>query len=912
MTVPGSLALAYSLAQFRAHKGQYLLAVVAIAVGVALALAIHLVNQSALTEFADALAKVNGQAQLRVVPVGGDTIDETVFEKLLAASLAASDRLPVQALSPIIDLQVQVAPQIKDASQIKGPSQSLSNDRSGPTTSLRVIGLDPFRAGLVSPAMLPALPTTPAESSSGSGSGSVLFGDESVFLSAAASQRLGLSVGEQLIVSYGGRSIALRVAGSLPGVSQDQMIAVMDIGTMQWRFDWLGKLSRIDLIWSDAAESIAASPRLQTLLGAHAKAVRPDLEGEKISNLSRAYRVNLTVLSLVALLTGAYIVFTTMSLAVTRQGRGLALLAVLGMGRAQVEWIVLFQALLLGSAGALAGLVAGIAMASALLRSFGADLGSGYFRGLHPALRIEPLACALFVALGIVIAFLGAWLPARAARVSSLASGLRGYGNAMASRRWLLSASVLAALTGGLLLLLPPIQNLPIPAYAAIALWLIAGIGLSSLLAAGLGTLLTRIEAPLSRRLPLWLASNRLATVSATAAGKTGVLGSGSSASTAIAGVVASFALASAMAIMVHSFRESVAVWLDQVLPADLYVRAASAASANVTAALDPQWQMAVALIDGIKRVEFLRVVETTVLDDKPKASVLAKPLNPHQIEQQLPLIGPTRIAPTGTTAVYVSEVASALFGLRPGDRFTLSELAAGETFYVAAIWRDYARQNGAIAIALDDYRRLTADYGINELAIWRRPGASESAIITALTGAMTGVMTGAQSDTLNGAPPNGTQLQWRSAEQLRELSLQIFDRSFVLTYVLEAIAIGVGLLGVAASFAADALSRAREFAVLRYLGLARPRLLQLIGAEAMLLLCVATIAALALGAVIAAVLVFVVNPQSFFWTMEMRVPWTLLATSSLGLIIAGLAAALIGGRAVMAPQLTQAIKDDW
>ena len=908
--MPGSLTLAYSLAQFRANKGQYLLAVVAIAVGVALALAIHLVNQSALTEFADALAKVNGQAQLRVVPVGGDTIDETVFEKLLAASLAASDRLPVQALSPIIDLQVQVAPQIKDASQFKGPSQSSSNDRSGPTTSLRVIGLDPFRAGLVSPAMLPALPPTPAESSSGSGS--VLFGDESVFLSAAASQRLGLSVGEQLIVAYGGRSIALRVAGSLPGVSQDQMIAVMDIGTMQWRFDWLGKLSRIDLIWSDAAESIAASSRLQTLLGAHAKAVRPDLEGEKISNLSRAYRVNLTVLSLVALLTGAYIVFTTMSLAVTRQGRGLALLAVLGMGRAQVEWIVLCQALLLGSAGALAGLVTGIAMASALLRSFGADLGSGYFRGLHPALRIEPLACALFVALGIVIAFLGAWLPARAARVSSLASGLRGYGNAMASRRWLLGASVFAALTGGLLLLLPPIQNLPIPAYAAIALWLIAGIGLSSQLAAGLGALLTRIEAPLSRRLPLWLASNRLATVSATAAGKTGVLGSGSSASTAIAGVVASFALASAMAIMVHSFRESVAVWLDQVLPADLYVRAASAASANVTAALDPQWQMAVALIDGIKRVEFLRVVETTVLDDKPKASVLAKPLNPHQIEQQLPLIGPTRIAPTGTTAVYVSEVASALFGLRPGDRFTLSELAAGETFYVAAIWRDYARQNGAIAIALDDYRRLTADYGINELAIWRRPGASESAIITALTGAMTGVMTGAQSDTLSGAPPNGTQLQWRSAAQLRELSLQIFDRSFVLTYVLEAIAIGVGLLGVAASFAADALSRAREFAVLRYLGLARPRLLQLIGAEAMLLLCVATIAALALGAVIAAVLVFVVNPQSFFWTMEMRVPWTLLATSSLGLIIAGLAAALIGGRAVMAPQLTQAIKDDW
>ena len=910
MTVPGSLTLVYSLAQFRAHKGQYLLAVVAIAVGVALALAIHLVNQSALTEFADALAKVNGQAQLRVVPVGGDTIDETVFEKLLAASLAASDRLPVQALSPIIDLQVQVPPQIKEASQFKGPSQSSSNDRSGPTTSLRVIGLDPFRAALISPAMLPALPPTAAESSSGSGS--VLFGDESVFLSAAASQRLGLSVGEQLIVAYGGRSIALRVAGSLPGVSQDQMIAVMDIGTMQWRFDWLGKLSRIDLIWSDAAESIAASPRLQTLLGANAKAVRPELEGEKISNLSRAYRVNLTVLSLVALLTGAYIVFTTMSLAVTRQGRGLALLAVLGMGRAQVEWIVLFQALLLGSAGALAGLVAGIAMASALLRSFGADLGSGYFRGLHPALRIEPLACALFVALGIVIAFLGAWLPARAARVSSLASGLRGYGNAMASRRWLLSASVFAALTGGLLLLLPPIQNLPIPAYAAIALWLIAGIGLSSLLAAGLGALLTRIEAPLSRRLPLWLASNRLATVSATAAGKTAVLGSGSSASTAIAGVVASFALASAMAIMVHSFRESVAVWLDQVLPADLYVRAASAASANVTAALDPQWQMAVALIDGIKRVEFLRVVETTVLDDKPKASVLAKPLNPHQIEQQLPLIGPTRIAPTGTTAVYVSEVASALFGLRPGDRFTLSELAAGETFYVAAIWRDYARQNGAIAIALDDYRRLTADYGINELAIWRRPGASESAIITALTGAMTGVMTGAQSDTLSGAPPNGTQLQWRSAEQLRELSLQIFDRSFVLTYVLEAIAIGVGLLGVAASFAADALSRAREFAVLRYLGLARPRLLQLIGAEAMLLLCVATIAALALGAVIAAVLVFVVNPQSFFWTMEMRVPWTLLATSSLGLIIAGLAAALIGGRAVMAPQLTQAIKDDW
>ncbi|MBN9425843.1 MAG: ABC transporter permease, partial [Burkholderiales bacterium] len=283
-------------AQWRTQPGRSIAAVVAIAIGVALALAIHLVNHSALAEFDDAMAVVNGDAQMQITPLAG-TLDERLY-----AEVAAD---PALLASPVIDAVFAVA------------------DRD--ETTLRVLGLDVFRAAQVSPALVPSV----ADSADG-GSGSPLFGDDTIFLSSAAASALGLAPGDIARLRAGARVAELRVAGTVAGVAGGQRLAVMDIGALQWRLDWLGRLSRIDLRLADGHDRQAARERLTRLLGARAALSSPDAGRQRMSNLSRAYRVNLNVLALVALFTGGFIVYSTLALAIARQQHELAVLRVLG------------------------------------------------------------------------------------------------------------------------------------------------------------------------------------------------------------------------------------------------------------------------------------------------------------------------------------------------------------------------------------------------------------------------------------------------------------------------------------------------------------------------------------------------------------------------------------------------------
>ncbi len=369
-------------AQARAQPGRALTAVLAIAIGVALALAIHLVNRSALEEFAAAMSTVNGEPQAQVRARAG-SFDETLYPRLAAEADGAS-------VSPVIDAVFALA------------------DRPGET--LRVIGIDAFRAAAVTPALLPS-----PGAGEQAGAASPLFADDTVFLSNAALSALGLAEGDTLRLRAGARTVALRIAGTLPRVGGGQRLAVMDLGAMQWRLGWLGRLSRLDLRFAEAGDAARLRARWQALLAPEAVWSAPDASRQRMSNLSRAYRVNLGMLALVALLTGGYIVHATLALGVARQQRELALLGVLGARPRLLLAQVLGQALLLGSIGAALGAVAGVALAGTLLAWVGGDLGGGYFAGSRPALALDAPALFGFAGAGLATAVLGAIAPALAA-----------------------------------------------------------------------------------------------------------------------------------------------------------------------------------------------------------------------------------------------------------------------------------------------------------------------------------------------------------------------------------------------------------------------------------------------------------------------------------------------------------------
>ena len=853
--------------QWRAHPGRAVTAVLAIAIGVALALAIHLVNRSALDEFGAAIAVVNGDAQAQLKAAAGG-FDEALYPRV------AQDRR-IQAASPVVETEVVVL------SPPPAPGAR--------ATTLRVIGLDVMRAAAVTPSLIPAAGTV-AGKDPASGSSSALFADDAIFLSTAALQALGLRVGDRVRVQAGPQAADLRVMGTLPGAASGQRLAVMDIGAAQWRLGWLGRLSRIDLRLAPGVDPTALAKALEAVLPPDVRFAATDSSRQRMSNLSRAYRVNLNVLALVALFTGGFIVYATMALAVVRQLPELALLGVLGASRRWLAAEVLGQGVALGSVGAAIGVLAGFGLAAAMLALVGGDLGGGYFQGSRPALSLDAPAVALFAAMGIAVGLAGSVVPAWSLRALAPARALRSgvAESTMRRRHGALWSGLLFAL-GAALLAAPPVAGLPLPAYLAILVWLLAGIVFVPLVTRALGASLARTGRFVWKRPSLWLAVHR-------------IHGAPGSAAAALSGVVASVALASAMAIMVHSFRDSVEHWLDTVLPADLYGRAPSGAADG---GLTVDAQRALAALPGVARADFMRAVDLVLDPARPPVVLLARELDPARVARQLPVTGEVLPAPAGTIPIYVSEAMVDLYGFTPGKRVTLPipakalggpDEGPSKAFFVAAVWRDYARQHGAISIALADWRRISGDSSANNAGLWLAPGTEPETVVARIREQL----------------PALAATDFSSAREIRQLSLRIFDRSFALTYVLEGVAIVVGLFGVMATYAGEALARAREFGMLRHLGVTRAGIARMFALESAILIVTGVAWGAGLGVLIAMVLIHRVNPQSFHWTMDVAWPTGLLAGSAAALIGLGILSAVLASRSATGAAPVRAVREDW
>ena len=257
--------------------------------------------------------------------------------------------------------------------------------------------------------------------------------------------------------------------------------------------------------------------------------------------------------------------------------------------------------------------------------------------------------------------------------------------------------------------------------------------------------------------------------------------------------------------------------------------------------------------------------------------------------------MGEPLAVPAGFTPVYVSEAMLDLYGARPGQEFArlgaalthLHKEGSAPRFFVAGVWRDYARQFGAVMMDERDFVRLTADTRINDLALWLTAPERSAQVQQAVR-----EVVAAESPT--GSAP---WLELASVSEIRAVSMRIFDRSFAVTYWLQAVAIGIGLFGVAANFSAQVLARRKEFGLLAHLGLTRRQILAVVAGEGAAWTAIGSLAGMALGLGVAVVLVHVVNPQSFRWTMDLQVPLLRLALLGLAVLVAGTLTAWLAGR---------------
>lgn len=813
-------------------RGRTLLAVIAIAFGIALGYAVELINRAAVNELATGLSTLSGDADIDVRgPRSG-------FDEALYPLLAKVDGVAIA--SPVIETTVTV--------------------QGHHDTPLSIVGVDVFRAAAITPALVGV-----------DGDKLDALRSDSLFPSAAATSWLGVSDGDTVDVATGRATLTLRVAGTSRGASSLRY-AVMDIAAVQDAFDLRGRLTRIDLRASPGTDIADLTSRVQALLPPGVVAASPQAGLAAAARLSRAYRVNLNVLALVALFTGSMLVFATQSLSVARRRPQFALLRTLGLRRRELVGFVIAEAAVLGCIASVAGIVAGHALAFIALREFGPDLGAGFFRARAVTLPIEPLPIIAFATLGLLAAIGGSALPAREAASAAPAAALKATDADVfrSGPRWPAWALIAAGTAASFL---PAVDGLPIFGYGAIALIVIGGIlAMPQIARVALHAIRTPTPAPEQLAIAYMRASP--SRVAAT-----------------LAAMVASVSLMAAMAIMVTSFRQSLDDWLTVMLPADIYVRTASDSVAFARGD-----RAALERIHGIAATEYMRATSIWLSPSLPRVTLLARDIDRDNASARLALVGDALSVPADSPPpVWISEPVADATVLTPGATMKLPIAGSAVTFTVAGIWRDYVRQQGAVVIERSRYVALTGDDTVNEATLWLGAGGDSAAV---------------RAD-VERAVGDGRVVTATPAE-LRRLSLGAFDRTFAVTYALEAAAVLIGIVGLSAALVAQTLARSREFGMLRHIGMTRSELSRMVAVEGATLASLGVGWGLALGFAISLILVNVVNRQSFHWGMALHVPWRSLTLLAIVLVMLATVTAHLGARSATSMGAVRAVRDDW
>jgi putative ABC transport system permease protein len=847
------------LASLRANIGRTLLALAGIALGVALGLAVHVINQSAIGEMQQATRTLSGDADLSIRAGRGGSAQ---FDEKLLEMIAADER--VQMASPVIETDAAL-------------SDNAPNTSTGavlqPRRTIKFIGIDIFRAALLQPGFTGE---AFADNKNTDDQFAMLRPDH-VFLNQAARLLIGGDDRREFSVTVGGAAHQIKVVGKAELAGYSGPLAIIDIAGAQTLFNQVGEISRIDIRLIPGAVPGEVVRDIAVKLPAGVIIATPEQTDKQSAAVSRAYRINLTVLSLVALFTGGFLVFSTQSLSVLRRRAQFALYRTLGVTRGELMRALVAEGAVLGLIGGITGAALGLWLAIFALAKFGGDLGSGFFAGTAPTAQWTWLTLAFFALLGVAAGIAGAFIPARAAVVEAPARAIKANDGEGANTKlpptWV---GVALIILSAVLLALPAFDDIPWLAYAAIAALLLGVLALSPITS-------TKIIAYLPRP------KNPIAQLSLSHIEK-----SPGPSSAGITGVVASFSLMIAMLIMVVSFRSSLEQWLVGVLNQDLYVRQGGGNSN----ALNTSTGAALQALFGVENADFFRY-RSVVLDatkpEQPPVALITRPLR----DDVLTSLSVLRRAPPetnkeGLPLIWISEAVADLYRYAPGQIIQIPLDGKTHAVFVAGIWRDYARSFGAMVIDRNVYLKWTADEKINDISLKLTKDVNKANVIAAIR-----------------AMPGGDKLDIADAAEIRKFSLAAFDRSFAVTYALEIAAIFVGLAGISATFSAQAWSRRREFGMLRHLGITRREIAALLGAEGALLGVLGAAIGLALGVAIALILIFVVNRESFHWSMELHIPWITMAILSAALVVLTAISAVLSGKYAMSKQVVMTVKED-
>ncbi|HEX5047838.1 MAG TPA: FtsX-like permease family protein [Gammaproteobacteria bacterium] len=677
-----------------------------------------------------------------------------------------------------------------------------------------------------------------------------------VLLPDTLAARLGVAAGDTVTLLVGGRGQPVEVVGTVPAIGGDVQVEppiVADIATAQELLGRPGVLSYVDLrLSAEQAGELAAEPPAGTAL------VALDRAGGAFNELARAFRTNLTALGLLALVVGTFLIYGTMSFAIVQRRATLGMLRAVGVTRAELLGGVLIEALCLAVVATSLGLVLGHVLATQLVELVLRTIGDLYFSASVRAAPPSPSIYAQGGALGLGATLLAAAKPALDAARAAPAAVLRRAELEHRARRGTRIAALAAAplLAASAVLLLLGSSDLYM-AFAALFAVLAAG----ALLTPAATVLLMRAIEITGRsvlQLPAVLAVR-------------GVSASLSRTGVATAALAVAIATVNGVGLMISSFRASLSDWLETTLTADLYVGFDAEG-----AALGPADVAAIEAIPGVAGVSLTR----SVVLPTDYGELAVRGVRPGPRGWGLEIVSGDAESALAEVAAGRGLVASERFtfarGLSVGDQLVLPTPQGERRLPIVGAFRDFNTGDYSVVMALELYRQAFGDTSLTGIGIHLISDADRATVERAVREAL----------------PAPTPFRLRSSETIERLSLEVFDRTFKITEVLRVLAAVVAFLGVLSALLSIELDRARELAVLRALGFAPRQLLATLLTQTGLLGAAAGLAALPLGATLAALLVHVINRRSFGWSMSfVLTPGPLLT----GLALAVVASLLAG-----------------
>jgi putative ABC transport system permease protein len=676
---------------------------------------------------------------------------------------------------------------------------------------------------------------------------------------------LGAARGDTLTLRTGARRRAAVILGFFDDTSRNRRglanLLLTDVASAQEVLGRNGRLDRIDLILPLSDGRGRAD--VESLLGSGTELVRSQSRSRRIEEMSLAFSQNLFALSLLALVVGMFLIYNTVTFSVVQRRPLIGDLRALGVTRAQVFAMVLAEAAVVGATGTALGLAAGVALAHGLLGMVTRTINDLYFVLAVTDVAVSPVTIARAVVLGIGATTLSAIFPAREATAtpprsaqsrSALESGMR-------DRLPRLSAAGAVLLAAGAIALWVPTRSLAVSFGALLVV--IAGF---ALLTPGFITMtLGRVPTGLQRQLGM---TGRMAL--------RGVPAHLSRSAVAIAALAIAVGTTIGVTTMVSSFRTTVVQWLEQTLDADVYVSPPMLVSRRNDAVLDPALVQSIRGLDGVRAINSVR----SFLADTGRgvASLVAVDVAPGSETRFRILDGDSNPWPrfrAGNVAL-VSEPYANRHRVAPGDSVAVLTASGRHRFVVASVYQDYASDVGTVMIDLGLYRRYWRDDGVSGLGLFLDDPDSIPAVI-------------ARIESMAG--PDAVSA--RSNRDLREASIEVFDRTFAITNVLRLITVLVAFIGVLSALMALALDRSRELGVLRAIGLTPGQLWRLVTLQTGVMGLTAGVIALPFGVMLATILIFVINKRSFGWTLDMTLGAGVLLQGLLVAVFAALVAGL-------------------